>query len=304
MIVAERVLTWRSVKGRDHEQANDKCVLVAVPAVNAVELPGDFRPRRGLGQHFLRWDRIADQLLEALAPGPDEQLVEIGPGLGALSDRLAPRCRRLELVELDSRLAAVLEQRYAEQPQVRVHCADALSIDFASLVPAGTRMRLVGNLPYNISTPLLFRFLQWLPQIQDMHFMLQTEVAQRLAAPPGDRNYGRLSVAIRCHCQVQKLFGVPPQAFSPRPKVHSTVLRLVPLAVPLVDAALAGPFQQVLRLAFGQRRKTLRNALRPLLGDDGFSQLGIDGDCRAGVLDPQDYVAISRLVQALGEASA
>jgi 16S rRNA (adenine1518-N6/adenine1519-N6)-dimethyltransferase len=238
------------------------------------------RARKRFGQHFLHDPGTLDKLLRAIAPAPGEFMVEIGPGEGVLTRSLIERTGKLEVIELDRDLAARLA---AEFPPYRltVHCADALAFDFTRL-PAG--MRLVGNLPYNISTPLLFHVARYADRVRDMHFMLQLEVVERMTAAPSTPAYGRLSVALQTRFRMKKLFNVAKGAFRPPPKVESAVVRMEPLSDTFeVDAEL-------LRRAFSARRKTLKNALP----DVDFEALGIDRKLRPENLSPEDYARISR----------
>jgi len=241
------------------------------------------RPRKRFGQHFLHDPRVLKRIVDAIAPQPGECMVEIGPGEGALTAPLLERANRLEAIEVDRDLAAALAARFPPF-KLTVHCADALEFDFARF-PAG--MRLVGNLPYNISTPLLFHLASYAERVRDMHFMLQLEVVERMVAGPSTPEYGRLSVALQVRFGMEKLFSVPKGAFRPAPKVESAVVRLVPLAerTPIDEAK----FNDILRRAFSARRKTLRNALP---GVD-FAALAIDASLRPENLSPGDYLKIS-----------
>ena len=235
------------------------------------------RPRKRFGQHFLRDPAVLERIVRAIAPSRGDFIVEIGPGEGVLTRPLLEKAGRLEAIELDRDLAARLR---AELPGVTVHAADALAFDFAGL-PAG--VRVVGNLPYNISTPLLFHLARHAERVRDMHFMLQLEVVERMVARPATPAYGRLSVALQARFRMEKLFRVPPGAFWPPPKVESALVRLEPLAVMLkIDDAL-------LRKAFSARRKQLRNALP----DVDFAALGIDARLRPENLSPEDYARLS-----------
>jgi len=237
------------------------------------------RPRKRFGQHFLHDPRVLARIVDAVAPSPGELLVDIGPGEGALTAPLIERAGKLEAIEVDRDLAAELAARFPPF-KLTVHCADALEFDFSRFA-AG--LRLVGNLPYNISTPLLFHLAQYASRVRDMHFMLQLEVVERMVAEPSTAEYGRLSVALQARFAMEKLFNVAKGAFRPPPKVESAVVRLVPLAKPLhVD-------DELLRKAFSARRKQLRNALP---GVD-FARVGIDPQLRPENLSPQDYARIS-----------
>src|SRR3954471_4913645 len=234
------------------------------------------RPRKRFGQHFLHDPRVLARIVDSVAPAPGDILVEIGPGEGALTAPLLQRAGKLEVIELDRDLA----RRLRELPGVTVHEGDALEFDFARF-PAG--LRLVGNLPYNISTPLLFHVARYAERVRDMHFMLQLEVVERMVAAPSTAEYGRLSVALQARFALEKLFKVAKGAFRPPPKVESAMVRLVPLAQPLhVD-------EELLRKAFSARRKQLRNALPEV----DFARMGIDAKLRPENLSPQDYARIS-----------
>ena len=237
------------------------------------------RPRKRFGQHFLHDPRVLARIVDAVAPAPGECLVEIGPGEGALTAPLLERAGKMEAIEVDRDLAADLAARFPPF-RLTVHCADALEFDFARFPD---RLRLVGNLPYNISTPLLFHLAQFASRVRDMHFMLQREVVERMVAAPSTAGYGRLSVALQARFAMEKLFTVARGAFRPPPKVESAVVRLAPLARPLhVD-------DELLRKAFSARRKQLRNALPGI----DFARAGIDPQLRPENLSPQDYARIS-----------
>ena len=231
------------------------------------------RPRKRFGQHFLHDPRVLAHLVEVLELEKDDFVVEIGPGEGVLTYRLLDKVGRLEVIEIDRDLAARLDK-------VKVHQADALEFDY-SIFPKG--VRIVGNLPYNISTPLLFRLAAFSHLVRDMHFMLQLEVVERMVAAPSTAAYGRLSVALQARFRMKKLFNVGRGAFRPPPKVDSAVVRLEPLAKPLdVD-------EDLLRRAFSARRKTLRNALPGA----NFAAAGIDATLRPENLSPEDYARLS-----------
>jgi 16S rRNA (adenine1518-N6/adenine1519-N6)-dimethyltransferase len=262
------------------------------------------QPKKRFGQHFLHDQGIVQRILDTFDPQPGETLVEIGPGPGALTRPLLERCALLHVVELDRDLAARLRAdfnrslpaRSTSPGQLVVHEADALKFDFCALVPEGGRLRIVGNLPYNISTPLLFHLLEQRHCIGDMLFMLQKEVVDRMAAAPGGKDYGRLSVMLQWQLRVEKLFDVPPGAFTPPPKVDSSVVRLVPHAIPPIQVRDAVAFTQVVRAAFAQRRKTLRNNLKGLLPAATLESLGIDPQRRAETLTLSEFAAIANAV--------
>lgn len=249
-------------------------------------------PRKRFGQNFLRDATVIQRIAMAINPDTEDHLVEIGPGEGVLTAALLPYCRRLEAIEIDRDLAAPLEQRFAREPRFRLHRADALKFDFRALA-AGEPLRIVGNLPYNISTPLLFHLFAQSECIQDLHFMLQKEVVDRLCAGPGEEGYGRLSLMAQYHCTAEKLFEVGPESFQPRPKVVSAVVRLLPHAAPpvIADPAMLG---QVVATAFSQRRKTLRNSLRPLFDEAELRAAGLDPTARAETLSLEDYARLAR----------
>lgn len=240
------------------------------------------RPRKRFGQHFLHDPGVVRRIIEAIAPAPDDVVVEIGPGQGVLTFPLAERVKRLEVIEIDRDLAAALPGE-----RIKVHVADALEFDFG-VFPQG--VRIVGNLPYNISTPLLFHLARYADRVRDLHFMLQLEVVERMVAKPSTREYGRLSVMLQTRFRMEKLFRVAPGAFRPPPKVDSAVVRMAPLEAPLgCDQTV---FEKIVREAFSARRKTLRNALA--LAAEDFAALGIDPGLRPENLSPLDYVRIAQ----------
>lgn len=248
------------------------------------------RPRKRFGQHFLADASVGDRMLDAIAPQPGDVFAEIGPGPGALTQLLAGRCSHLHVIELDRDLAARLRARYDGDAQVSVHEADALDFDFAAL---GDALRVAGNLPYNISTPLLFRLLEQRASITDMHFMLQKEVVDRMSAEPGSRRYGRLGIMLGCCFEIEALFDVPPTAFAPPPKVMSTVARLRPLDPEAYRIENMQQLSRVVATAFSQRRKTLRNALRGLTSAADLEHLGIDPSLRPENLAIADWVLLA-----------
>ncbi|MBL8482164.1 MAG: 16S rRNA (adenine(1518)-N(6)/adenine(1519)-N(6))-dimethyltransferase RsmA [Rhodocyclaceae bacterium] len=254
------------------------------------------RARKRFGQNFLHDRNVIDRIVAAIAPGPDDNMVEIGPGLAALTEPLLARLERLQVVEIDRDLAARLRSRYSPE-RLCVHEADALRFDFASL---GARLRVVGNLPYNISTPILFHLAACADNLVDMTFMLQKEVVDRIVAPPGTEAYGRLSVMLQYRFECVKLFSVPPGAFHPVPKVTSAIVRLTPRTELPLAAAAHATFGELVRAAFGQRRKTLRNTLRNWLVDADYQQLGLDSGQRGETLAVADFVALTEIVEGRG----
>jgi len=255
-------------------------------------------PRKRFGQHFLHDPDIIARIIAAIHPKPGERLVEIGPGLGALTRPLLQAVDELDVVELDRDLLDPLRSRCAGLGMLRIHQADALEFNFAALRGQGTRLRVAGNLPYNISTPLLFHLLTQAEHLYDLHFMLQQEVVERMAANPGDPAYGRLSVMLQYRCRVEFLFMVGPEAFRPLPRVRSAVVRLVPretLPVVVQDERL---FAEVVRQAFSQRRKTLRNSLAVLLDAAHIEAAGVDPSARPETLDLAAFAALSNAMLA------
>ncbi|HUG25966.1 16S rRNA (adenine(1518)-N(6)/adenine(1519)-N(6))-dimethyltransferase RsmA [Piscinibacter sp.] len=246
--------------------------------------------RKRFGQHFLTDGAVIADIVDAIDPRPGEALVEIGPGLGAMTDPLVQRCGRLTVIELDRDLAARLRRR----PELRVVESDVLKVDFGELAgQAGAPLRVVGNLPYNISTPILFHLLGAVHHIADQHFMLQKEVVERMAAGPGRKDYGRLSVMLQWRYDIESVLDVPPQAFDPPPRVESAVVRMQPLREgPAVDAALLG---ELVAVAFSQRRKLLRHTLGRWLEQRGFAG-AFDVQRRAEEVPVSEYL---QLVQAL-----
>lgn len=253
--------------------------------------------RKRFGQHFLADRRVVARIVDAISPARDDRVVEIGPGLAALTAPLLERVERIDAVELDRDLARGLRERFPPE-RLAVHLADALEFDFAAL---GRGLRVVGNLPYNISTPILFRFEAMAGIVRDLHFMLQREVVERMAAAPGSREYGRLSVMLQYRFAVARLFDIPAGAFRPPPRVVSSFVRLTPHAAlpwPARDEVL---LRAVVTAAFGQRRKMLRNAVAPFLEEAELEALGIDPRARPETLGVRDFV---RIAERAGERRA
>jgi len=254
------------------------------------------RPRKRFGQHFLHDQGVIRRIVDSIHPQADDVIVEIGPGEGVLTHQLAPRCGHLHALEIDRDLAAALTTHYADNPAVSIHLADALKFDICSLADTGTPVRLVGNLPYNISTPLLFHFMHHLGCIRDMHFMLQKEVVDRLAASPGNKDYGRLSVMIQVLCETDSLFDIGPGAFRPPPKVWSSVVRLVPRSTPLIEPQQVVVLGKVVQQAFSQRRKTLRKSLQGMIPAEAMRSRGIDDGRRPETLTLEEFILLAKLV--------
>ena len=285
-------------------------------------------PRKRFGQNFLSDPDIIRSCIEAIHPQPDDLMVEIGPGLGALTQPLLKTLHHLHTVELDRDIVSWMQNHYPAG-KITIHNVDALKFDFSTLITSGSepgmiarrqggsdetvhevrrgaedaanaasapavrRIRVVGNLPYNISTPILFHLLESVESIADMHFMLQKEVVERMVAEPSTPEYGRLSVMLQYRLQMEYLFTVPPEAFDPAPKVESAFVRLVPYPAPLYPARDEKLFGKVVTAAFSQRRKTLRNTLKGLLDDAGFAALNLDPQLRAENLGVEQFVAIA-----------
>ena len=275
--------------------------------------PAPPRARKRFGQNFLTDAAVIDRIAAAIDPRPGDHLVEIGPGRGALTEALLPSGCRLDAIELDRDLSTPLLAAFSIYPGFRLHRADALDFDYATLLApvapraagvadapaapwraAGDALRVVGNLPYNISTPLIFRLLDFAPLIRDMHFMLQLEVVERLTAGPGSGHWGRLGIMVQYQCDTELLFEVPPQAFEPRPKVQSAIVRLQPLPRPRWPDVPRAALAQVVQAAFAQRRKTLRNNLRGLFDARALEALGIDPGARAKTLALSQFIALAR----------
>ena len=250
------------------------------------------RARKRFGQNFLHDPGVIQRIIQVIGPQPGEKLVEIGPGQGAITLPLLKACHQLHVVELDRDLIAPLAQQAAGVGELVIHQNDALRFDFSSLAD-GQRLRIVGNLPYNISTPLLFHLLSQSGSIQDMHFMLQKEVVDRMAASPGGSDYGRLSVMIQYHCQVQPLFRIGPGAFNPAPKVDSAFVRLTPWTTRPVTVDDYEQFKNLVRQAFSQRRKTLRNTLKTLLDENAIRAAGVDPGIRPENVTLEQYAALA-----------
>ncbi len=257
------------------------------------------QPRKRFGQNFLHDPGVIQRIVSSIHPRPGQHLVEIGPGQGALTRPLLSACGQLDVVELDRDLIAPLQQQLAGAGELHVHQADALRFDFCALqTNNSSRLRVVGNLPYNISTPLLFHLMQQAPCIEDMHFMLQKEVVQRMVAQPGNKDYGRLTVMLAYYCESEMLFSVGPGAFFPAPKVDSAIIRLRPHRQPPVEVDDPTLLSKLVAQAFSQRRKTLRNNLREWLSADAIAALDIDPGIRAECLSLAQFAHLTNALQA------
>jgi len=258
------------------------------------------KAKKKFGQNFLVDEQIIAAIVGAIRPEPEDNLVEIGPGLGALTRPLLKRLSHLHVVEIDRDIIARLENDYPPSKQTKdhklvIHAGDALEFDFATLPEP---LRIVGNLPYNISSPLLFHFAAYAGRIKDMHFMLQNEVVERMVAAPSTPEYGRLSVMLQYRFQMEKLLDVPPESFRPAPKVDSAVVRMIPLPASEIAVRNEQLFAAVVRTAFGQRRKTLRNTLRGYLDEADFEKLGIDAQLRAENLAVAEFAKVANYLDA------
>ena len=268
----------------------------------ASQTPRKHQARKRFGQNFLHDQGIIRHIVACIRPKPEQKIVEIGPGLGAITEHLLASAGHLDVVELDRDLLPHLRISFASYgSNLRIHEADALQFDFSSLSGDNLStdkqlLRIVGNLPYNISTPLIFHLLSYTDLISDMHFMLQKEVVLRLAAAAGTNNYGRLSIMAQYFCRVDNLFEVPPEAFDPRPKVDSAIVRMAPYSELPHTAHDFKHFEQLVKSGFGQRRKTLRNNLKGIADDEQLQSLGIDPSIRPERLTVGDFVAISNLL--------
>lgn len=245
--------------------------------------------RKRFGQNFLVDGGIINAIVSAIDPQRGDTVVEIGPGLGAITEPLLARLDHLHVVEIDRDLIARLKKQHPPA-RMTIHEGDALAFDFASI---GRNLRLVGNLPYNISTPLLFHLAAYVGIVRDMHFMLQKEVVERMVAVPGNSDFSRISVMLQYRFHLEWLIDVPPESFDPPPKVQSAVVRLIPKDVAELNARSQEKLSQVVQTAFSQRRKMLRNTLKSTLSDAGFAELGIDPTCRAEDVSVADYVRIA-----------
>jgi 16S rRNA (adenine1518-N6/adenine1519-N6)-dimethyltransferase len=253
----------------------------------------EHRPRKRFGQNFLHDPAIIRRIVDAVDPGPADHIVEIGPGRGAITTGLLRRSGRMDAVELDRDLIEPLSRECAPLGELTIHNADALKLGLCGLAKRGERLRLVGNLPYNISTPLLVRFLDQADCIQDMHLMLQKEVVERITAAPGSKAYGRLSVMVQAYCLATALFTIRPGAFHPPPKVDSGFLRLTPYRPLPFPACDPGFLSRLVRQAFAQRRKTLRNSLKGLVSVDLLAAQGVDPGQRAEEISVETFVRLA-----------
>lgn len=270
------------------------------------------RHKKQFGQNFLNNQAVINNIVNAINPKEDQHLVEIGPGEAALTEPLLSRVRKLDIIEIDRDLIAPLTKKLGHFEAFNLHHTDALAFDYASLLASDkasdeattrsgcgensdktAKLRLVGNLPYNISSPLLFHLLEFAPIIEDMHFMLQKEVVDRITSEPGSKVYGRLSVMIQYACQAEYLFTVGPENFTPPPKVDSAILRLIPYQTPPFIAENLMDFADLVKQSFSQKRKTLRNNLKGWLNAEQIESCGIDPSIRAESLSVENFVKLA-----------
>ncbi|MCP4188135.1 MAG: 16S rRNA (adenine(1518)-N(6)/adenine(1519)-N(6))-dimethyltransferase RsmA [Gammaproteobacteria bacterium] len=263
--------------------------------------PPVHRARKRFGQHFLHDRNIIDKILRAIDVTEGDNFLEIGPGQGALTFPLLQRCKNLIAVELDRDLIPLLTNRASAFGELQVINADILKFELTSIANT-TAFRIVGNLPYNISTPLMFHLLESIALIKDMHFMVQKEVAQRIVAPVGDKHYGRLSIMMQYRCACQYLFDVRPGSFTPPPKVDSAIIRLLPHARPIFEVGDIELFSNIVRSAFAQRRKTISNSLKSIVDADIFEQCEIDKGMRAENLSGRQYASITNKLLAIDQS--
>lgn len=250
-------------------------------------------PRKRFGQNFLKNQHIINSILRAINPQLDDNMLEIGPGLGALTQPLLRYLNHLTAVEIDMGLQKYLTELPIASGKLHLISADALTLDYSQF---GPKLRVVGNLPYNISTPLLIHLLHFASYIEDMHFMLQKEVVERMAAQPGCKAYGRLTVMLQYHCTVEHLFDVPPEAFDPKPKVDSAVVRLVPHRTSPFEEVAVARLEYLVANAFAMRRKTLNNNLKGLITSEQLGALDIDGGKRPEQISVSEYVQLAKFI--------
>ncbi len=253
------------------------------------------RARKRFGQNFLQDLGVIQQIVNSVNPQPGHAVVEIGPGLGALTEPLFEAAGSINVVELDRDLVERLQRRYGDDEHFHIYSGDALNFDFRSLMKDDNKLRIVGNLPYNISTPLLFHLMSQIDCIRDIHVMLQKEVVLRICAQPGENNYGRLSVMLQYYCDTQHLFNVGREAFSPPPKVESAIARLIPHAETPVKVNDELHFSRLVKQAFSMRRKTLRNCLKEMLTVEQIESVGVDPGIRPERLSLVEFAALSNI---------
>ena len=250
-------------------------------------------PRKRFGQNFLQSPQVIHNIVQAINPQANDNMLEIGPGLAALTQPLLRHVNHLTAVEIDTDLQEYLAALPIAQGKLNLIAADALTLDYSQF---GSNLRVVGNLPYNISTPILIHLLHYASHIEDMHFMLQKEVVDRMAAQPGCKAYGRLSVMLQYHCDVEHLFNVPPEAFEPKPKVDSAIVRLIPYRNSPFESVNVNQLKELVASAFAMRRKTLINNLKGIVSAAQLSELGIDGGKRPEQISIAEYVQLAKFI--------
>jgi len=255
------------------------------------------KARKRFGQNFLQDQTIIDAILATIEVQAGEHWVEIGPGMGAITAPLLQKKAQLDVVELDRDLVIFLQNKFHSLDGLTIHSADALTFDFSSLYQPPQKLRIIGNLPYNISTPLLFHLLANSHVIEDMHFMLQKEVVNRICANPGNKQYGRLTVMLNYYCQTEWVMDVAPESFNPIPQVNSAIVKLTPHRSPVVEVNDVGQLNQVVIAAFSQRRKTIRNSLKKLISEQQICESGIDPSVRAESISLVDFAKLSGLLK-------
>ena len=255
------------------------------------------KARKRFGQNFLQDHNVIYNILSNIQANSGEHWIEIGPGLGAITEPLLNKNITLDVVELDRDLVGYLKDKFKDQENFNIHSADALNFDFAVLAKDNEKLRIIGNLPYNISTPLLFHLLDSAYCIEDMHFMLQKEVVDRICAEPGTKKYGRLSVMIQYYCETELVFDVPPESFDPIPKVMSSIVKLTPHQKPPVEIENIKKLNKVVTTAFSQRRKTIRNSLKKLITEEQIIELDINPTLRAESISLAEFARLSYLIE-------
>lgn len=255
------------------------------------------KARKRFGQNFLQDHNIIFNILAQIHPQSTDHWVEIGPGLGAITEPLLQEVKKLDVVELDRDLVRYLNEKFADKENLTIHSGDALRFNFFELAKQDEKLRIIGNLPYNISTPILFHLLDNAFCIEDMHFMLQKEVVDRLCADPGNKKYGRLTVMMQYYCEAEILFDVPPESFDPIPKVNSAIVKLIPHQSPPVTIESIEKLNKVVITAFSQRRKTIRNSLKTLLTEQQISALGINPELRAEAITLAEFAKLSHEIE-------
>jgi 16S rRNA (adenine1518-N6/adenine1519-N6)-dimethyltransferase len=254
------------------------------------------KARKRFGQNFLQDHNIISNILSSIHAQSEQHFVEIGPGLGALTEPLLQENVVLDVVELDRDLVKFLSDKFKNNTNLTIHSADALNFDFSALAKQGEKLRIIGNLPYNISTPLLFHLLENTNCIEDMYFMLQKEVVNRICADPGSKKYGRLSVMIQYYCETELAFDVPAESFDPIPKVMSAIVKLIPHEKPPVEVKDITKLNKIVTTAFSQRRKTIRNSLKTLISEDQISSMDINPTLRAESITLAEFARLSYLL--------